>query len=100
VGEVTLLRQVLPIRSLDSAVIKKAQELDSILLTVNGDFADVVEYPPANFGGIIALQLHNHPEIVRAVIEQLCRFIHEHTDRDFYRGKLFLVEVHRVRIRT
>ena len=100
VGEVTLLRQVLPIRAQDPVVIKKAQELDSTLVTVNGDFADVVEYPPANFGGIIALQLHNHPETVRAVIQQLCGYIGDHPDREFYRGKLFIVEVHRVRIRT
>jgi predicted nuclease of predicted toxin-antitoxin system len=41
--QVTLLREVLPIRSLDPAVIAKAQELGAILLSLNGDFADIVE---------------------------------------------------------
>ena len=44
--QVTLLREVLPIRSLDPAVIAKAQELGAVLLSLNGDFADIVAYPP------------------------------------------------------
>lgn len=44
--QVTLLREVLPIRSLDPAVIAKAQELGAMLLSLNGDFADIVTYPP------------------------------------------------------
>ncbi len=40
--EVTLLREVLPIRSVDSEVIAKARELKVILLSLNGDFADIV----------------------------------------------------------
>ena len=49
---VTLLREVLPIRSPDQAVIAKAQEQGAILLSLNGDFADIVAYPPANYLGI------------------------------------------------
>jgi predicted nuclease of predicted toxin-antitoxin system len=60
--EVTLLRDVLPIRSLDPVVIAKAQELGAILLTLNGDFSDIVTYPPAAYLGIVAVQLHNHPK--------------------------------------
>ena len=44
--QVTLLREVLPIRSLDPVVIAKAQELGAILLSLNGDFADIAAYPP------------------------------------------------------
>jgi hypothetical protein len=47
----------LPIRSLDPAVIAKAQALGAILLSLNGDFADIVAYPPANYLGIVSVQI-------------------------------------------
>ena len=96
---VTLLREVLPIRSLDPVVIAKAQELGTILLSLNGDFADIVTYPPARYLGIIGIQLHNHPEIIPQLMERLLAFLDAHPQQEFYHGKLFLVEVHRVRIR-
>lgn len=51
------LRDVLPIRSPDPVVIAKAQELDVMLLSLNGDFSDIVAYPPAEHGGIIGSSL-------------------------------------------
>ncbi len=95
---ITLLREVLPIRSLDPAVIAKAQERGEILLSLNGDFGDIVAYPPANFLGIVAIQLHNHPEIIPPLMERLLAFLDLHPAQEFYHGKLFLVEAHRVRI--
>ena len=97
---VTLLREHLPIRSLDPVVIVKAQELDCVLLSLNGDFADIVNYPPSRYGGIIALQLHNHPEIIPQLLTNLCHYLDRQSDREFFRGKLFIVEVHRIRIRS
>jgi hypothetical protein len=94
-----LLREVLPIRSLDPVVIPKAQELGAILLSLNGDFADIVTYPPAHYQGILGIQLHNHPEIIPQLMEQLTAFLDSHAAQEFYHGRLFLVEVHRVRIR-
>lgn len=35
----------------------KAQEIDAIVLSLNGDFADIVNYPPKNYKGIVALQM-------------------------------------------
>ena len=96
---VTLLREVLPIRSLDPVVIAKAQELGAILLSLNGDFADIVTYPPARYLGIVGIQLHNHPEIIPQLMERLLAFLDAHPAQESYHGKLFLVEVHRVRIR-
>lgn len=98
--EVLPLREHLPIRSPDPLVIAKAQELDCLLLALNGDFSDIVAYPPASYSGILALQLHNHPEIIPQLIANLGRFIDSQTDREFFRGKLFLVEVHRIRVRS
>lgn len=95
----TLLREVLPIRSPDSAVIAKAQELDAILLSLNGDFVDIVTYPPGDYRGIIGLQLHNHPEIIPRLMQRLLAFLDAHPIQDYYHGKLLVAEVHRIRIR-
>ena len=97
--QVTLLREVLPIRSLDPMVIAQARELGAVLVSLNGDFADIVAYPPASQLGIVAIQLHNHPEIIPQLMERLVAFLDGHRDQKFYHGKLLLVEVHRVRIR-
>ena len=97
--EVTVLREVLPIRSLDPAVIAKAQELRAILLSLDGDFADIVAYPPASYLGIVAIQLRNHPEIIPQLMARLIAFLDGHPAEEFYHGKLLLIEVHRVRIR-
>jgi predicted nuclease of predicted toxin-antitoxin system len=97
--QATLLREVLPIRSSDPVVIAKARELGAILLSLNGDFSDIVAYPPAQHLGIVAIQLHNHPEIIPRLTDRLGAFLEGHPAQDFYHGKLFLVEVHRVRIR-
>lgn len=96
---VFLLREVLPIRALDPIVLAKARELDAILVSLNGDFSDIVAYPPTEHGGIISIQLHNHPEIIPQLMAALLEFLRGNPERDFYRGKLLLVEVHRIRIR-
>lgn len=96
---VTFLRDVLPIRTPDVVVITKATQLDLVLLSLNGDFADIVAYPPAAYGGIIAIQLHNHPEVIPQVMRQLRTYIGAHPDQREYVGKLLVVEPHRIRIR-
>ena len=57
--EVFRLRDVLPVDSSDAAGIAKAQEVNAILLSLNGHFADIVTYPPRNYRGIVALQMRN-----------------------------------------
>jgi predicted nuclease of predicted toxin-antitoxin system len=97
--DVLRLRDHLPIESPDPVVMAKAQELDALLLSLNGDFADIVSYPPANYQGIIALQVRNHPEIIPLLMARLCDYLSLHSDRQHYRGKLLVVEVHRIRVR-
>ena len=97
--EVTLLREVLPINSSDPDVIAKAQQLGAILLSLNGDFADISTYPPSQYGGIIAIQLNNHPETIPYLMRGLLGFLSDHSEQAFYRGKLLVVEPHRIRIR-
>jgi predicted nuclease of predicted toxin-antitoxin system len=97
--EVVLLREVLPINSPDPAVIAKAQQLGAILLSLNGDFADISTYPPSRYVGIVAVQLHNHPETIPYLMAGLLGFLSDHPDQMFYRSKLLIVEPHRIRIR-
>ena len=40
--EVLRLKDLLPVESSDAIVFAKAQEIDAILLSLNGDFADIV----------------------------------------------------------
>ncbi len=97
--EVEHLRDHLPTDSKDPDVIAKAQELDTILVSLNGDFADITTYVPSRYQGIVALQEKNHPEIEHIIIEGLCSYLTAHPNRDHYRGKLFVVVPHRIRIR-
>lgn len=97
--QVTTVSEVLPVRSPDPIVIRKAVELNSILLTLNGDFSDIVAYPPRNYLGIVAFQLHNHPEVIPNLLSRLTSYLQSHPDPLHYHGKLFLIEPHRIRIR-
>jgi predicted nuclease of predicted toxin-antitoxin system len=93
------LKEHIPPDSPDSIVIQKARELDAILISLNGDFADIVMYPPYHYKGVLALQLRNHPEIIPQLMQRLLNYLTANTDMDYYSGKLFLIEVHRIRIK-
>jgi predicted nuclease of predicted toxin-antitoxin system len=98
--EVVRLRDVLPVESPDASVIAKAQELDAILLSMNGDFADILTYPPKNYKGIIALQMRNHAEVLGQLMVRLTGYLKIQPSMEYYRGKLFVVDVNRIRIRA
>jgi predicted nuclease of predicted toxin-antitoxin system len=83
----------------DPDVIDCAQSLDAVLVTLNGDFADIINYPPIQYGGIIALQVRNHPESLPAIVMRLLTYLREHPESKHWAGKLFLVETHRIRIK-
>jgi predicted nuclease of predicted toxin-antitoxin system len=97
--DVLRLRDILPVASPDAIVIAKALDLGKILLTLNGDFADIVTYPPSKYKGIVALQVHNHPEIIPPLLARLNVYLSAQPSMEDYRGKLFVVEVNRIRIR-
>ncbi len=97
--QVVRLKDHLPQESADPVVIAKAQELDCILLSLNGDFADIVTYPPGNYKGIVALQMKNHPEIAPRLVATLNSYLAINNAMEHYRGKLLVVEVHRIRVR-
>ena len=97
--EVLRLKDSIPVDSPDPVVLAKAQELDAILLSLNGDFADIVRFPPSEYKGIIAFQVRNHPEAIPQLLSRLIGFISSHPDRQYFVGKLLLIEAHRIRIR-
>lgn len=99
-GHIVLkLKDYMPQDSEDFKVILKAQELDAILLSLNGDFADIITYPPSRYKGIIAIQLRNHPEVIPLIIGRLRAYLSIYPNMEHYKGKLFLVEPHRIRIK-
>ncbi|MBI3754971.1 MAG: DUF5615 family PIN-like protein [Deltaproteobacteria bacterium] len=93
------LRDYIPMDSPDPVVISKAQELDSILLSLDGDFADIVAYPPEDYKGIVALQVRNHPEIISQIMAILKDYLSANPGIEHYKGKLIIVEAHRIRIK-
>ena len=98
--QVLRLREHIPPDSPDPAVISAAQELDAVLVSLNSDFADIVAYPPSGYKGIVAIQLRNHPEVLPQLLSRLDAYLCEHPEMSHCCGKLFLVEVHRIRIRS
>lgn len=100
-GDVVLvLREHLPMESPDPLVIAKAQEFGAILLTLNGDFSDLIRFPPEQFKGIISIQLKNHPENIPAICEKLIHYLIDNPDMVNFHGKLVVVEPHRIRVRS
>lgn len=97
--EVFLLRDHMPTDSPDSLVIEKAQVIDAVLLSLNGDFADIVTHPPAKYKGILSLQVKNHPEIIPDLMKIVKDYLSAHNNMEHYKGKLLIAEVHRIRIR-
>jgi len=97
--EVVRLRDVLPVESPDTIVIAKAQEIDAILLSMNGDFADIVTYPPKNYKGIVALQMRNHAEVLGQLMARLNEYLRTQPAMAHYEGKLYVVQVNSIRIR-
>lgn len=97
--EVFRLKNYIAKDSPDPVVISTAQELDAILISLDGDFADIVTYPPSDYKGIISLQIRNHPEVIPKLMERLKDYISIQADMAHYKGKLIIVETHRIRIR-
>lgn len=97
--EVLRLRNQMATDAPDPDVIEKAQRFDAVLLSLNGDFSDIVRYPPSTYGGIVSIQVKNRPEVLGKITQRLIAYLRNQPDRAHYHGKLLLVEVHRIRIR-
>jgi hypothetical protein len=80
-------------------VIAKAQEVNAILLSLNGDFADIAPHPPKNYKGIVALEMHNHSKILPHLSTRLTAHLKLQPTMEHYKGKLLVVKVDRIRNR-
>lgn len=98
--EVLRLKDLIPKNSSDHEVISNAQKLNAVLLSLNGDFADITAYPPARYKGIIAIRLRNHPQLIPYIMKILRKYFFLHKDMTHYKGKLFLADAYRIRIKT
>ena len=78
------LRDCLPTDSLIRSLYGKADELDAVLVSLNGDFADITAYPPTDHRGIIALQVRNRPETVTPIMQRLVSYLDQHSDRGLW----------------
>jgi predicted nuclease of predicted toxin-antitoxin system len=94
--EVTLLREISKPSDPDERVIELAQNLDAVLLTVDMDFANIVDYPPQNFAGIVVVR---HQISDQLALEKSLKQAMADLYRDDLRGVLVVVTANRYRIR-
>lgn len=80
----------------DSDVRAKAIETGRILITLDGDFANVLRYPPAETPGVIRLRLH--PPTEEAIEATLTWAVARLAERSL-EGKLVVVDEKKIRIR-
>lgn len=94
--EASLLTEHTAADAKDPIVINLAGELDAALLTVDLDFANILHYPPQNYGGIIVLRYQFAEETaLAATLQQMLRDLY----RDGLRGVLVVVTPDRYRVR-
>ncbi len=98
--DVVILRDVLPIDTEDPEVIEMATALKRILLTMNGDFSDLTRYAPSDYAGIISLHPNDDPDLTPIFLDRIRSLFMELPRQEQFVGKLFIVEKHRVRVRS
>ena len=67
------------------------------LLTFDLDFADTTRYPPAHYAGIIVLRLTRQDKL--HVVDVVTALVPHLTDEGALRGRLWIVEETRIRVR-
>ena len=81
----------------DADVIALANQLDAVLLTIDLDFANILDYPPAQYGGIVILRYRvEHETELDAALKTALDDLY----RDGLRGALVIVAPGRYRIRA
>jgi predicted nuclease of predicted toxin-antitoxin system len=80
----------------DAAVRATAIESGRILVTLDGDFANVIRYPPAGTPGVVRLRVHPPTE---QAIDTALRFAVSYLDQVSVAGKLVVVDERKIRIR-
>jgi len=92
------VRDVLPGGAEDRAVADLAQRNQLALITRDFDFANIRNYPPGNFFGIIVLELPDEA-VVPTILRVLESFVSSSTLLSKLPGRLAIVDSARVRLR-
>ena len=96
--EVEDVRDVLPNGAADATVAAHAQARQLILITRDFDFADIRNYPPKDYAGIIVLELPD--DAIAAQVNQALRSFASRPELlARLTGRLAIVESWRVRFR-
>jgi len=80
----------------DPDVIELASKLDAVLLTIDLDFANILDYPPASYTGILVLR---YKAIEEAELDTSLKTVLTDLSREDLRGALVIVTTTRYRIR-
>ena len=75
--------------SSDEEIIRLAKNEQRTLLTFDKHFANILQYPPESYFGIIRIRIH--PPILNLIINSLQRFFTEF-DLSKVKGKLIILE--------
>ena len=94
--DASLLKEHLVVNTPDPGVLQMAQELDAIILTVDKDFGNILQYPPHGLAGIVVI--HDEVRARQAVAERLRQALAE-LYRDGLRGVLLIIEPDGYRVR-
>jgi predicted nuclease of predicted toxin-antitoxin system len=96
--EVEDVREVLPPGADDATVAARAQARQLVLVTRDFDFADIRNYPPKNYAGLVVLELPDDA-IAAQVNQALKSFVSKVELLARLTGRLAIVELWRVRFR-
>jgi predicted nuclease of predicted toxin-antitoxin system len=96
--EVEDVRDVLPGGADDATVAAHAQAHQLVLMTRDFDFADIRNYPPANYSGVVVLELPDDATATQ-VNKTLESFVRNPDWLGRLIGRLAIVESWRVRFR-
>jgi predicted nuclease of predicted toxin-antitoxin system len=92
----SLLTEHIAADSTDADVIALAQNLDAVLLTADLDFANILNYPPGSYAGIIVMRYDAAEEMALThTLQQALEVLY----RDSLRNILVIIEPTRYRIR-
>ena len=80
----------------DPDLLQLAQKLDAVLLTVDLDFSNILEYPPEEYAGLVVMRYEAKDEnALTATLQQALTDLY----RDDLRGALVIITPKRYRIR-
>jgi predicted nuclease of predicted toxin-antitoxin system len=94
--KVVLTQAHISVDASDVQVIRLAQELDAVLLTVDMDFANIVNYPPQNYCGIIVIR---YGADVDTITTKTLKTVLEEMYHDKLRGCLVVIKEDQYKVR-